>query len=63
MSNLIRVRMPKTLPPLTEAEIRELSDAMKRPINYDDIPPLTDEQLARMKRVAKNEVKDKVTVA
>ena len=63
MSNLIRVRMPKTLPPLTEAEIRELSDAMKRPINYDDIPPLTDEQLARMKRVAKNEVKNKVTVA
>ena len=63
MSNLIRVRMPKTIPPLTEAEKKELSDAMKRPINYDDIPPLTDEQLARMKRVAKNEVKNKVTVA
>ena len=51
MSNLVRVRLPKTLPPLTEAEKQELSDAMKRPINYDDIPPLTDEQLARMHRV------------
>ncbi|MBO4853301.1 MAG: hypothetical protein J5477_06695 [Schwartzia sp.] len=51
MSNLIRVRLPKTLPPLTEAEKQELADAMKRPINYDDIPPLTNEQLAKMHRV------------
>ena len=51
MSNLTRVRMPKTLPPLSDAEKRELSEAMKRPINYEDIPPLTDEQLARMQRV------------
>ena len=63
MSNLIRVRMPKTIPPLTEAEKKELSDAMKRPINYDDIPPLTDEQLARMKRVTTAETKSHFTVA
>ena len=42
-------------PPLTEAQKKEIEAAMKRPINYDDIPPLSDEQLARMKRV--NEVK------
>ena len=51
MGNLTRLRLPKTLPPLTEDEKRELSEAMKRPINYDDIPPLTDDQLARMHRV------------
>ena len=51
MGNLIRIRMPKTLPPLSDKEKQELADAMKRPINYDDIPPLTDEQLARMHRV------------
>ena len=51
MGNLIRVCMPKTLPPLSDAEKRELSEAMKRPINYEDIPPLTEEQLARMQCV------------
>ena len=51
MSNLIRVRLPKTLPPLTEAEKQELAEAMSRPIDYSDIPPLTDEQLSKMHRV------------
>ena len=51
MGNLIRMHLPKTLPPLTEAEKRELQEAMNRPIDYSDIPPLTDEQLARMHRV------------
>ena len=51
MSNLTRIRLPKTLPPLTEAEKQELAEAMNRPINYSDIPPLTDEQLAKMHRV------------
>jgi hypothetical protein len=51
MSNLTKIRLPKTLPPLTESEKQELADAMKRPINYDDIPPLTDKQLAKMHRV------------
>ena len=51
MGNLTRMRLPKTLPPLTEAEKRELQEAMNRPIDYSDIPPLTDAQLARMHRV------------
>ena len=38
-------------PPLTEEQKREIEEARKRPINYEDIPPLTDEQLARMQRV------------
>ena len=38
-------------PPLTEEQKREIEEARKRLINYEDIPPLTDEQLARMQRV------------
>ena len=39
------------MPPLTPEQVRELEEGAKRPINYDDIPPLTKEQLGRMQRV------------
>ena len=47
MSNFI-----KPIPPLTPeqiAEIEELSKMNDEDIDYSDIPPLTDEELARMK--------------
>ena len=53
MSNIIRVRMPKVLPPLTGTEKQEIANATKRPINYDDIPPLSDEDLKCMRRVGR----------
>ena len=40
-------------PPLTKEQKKEIEAAKKRPINYDDIPPLTDEQLSKMQRVNK----------
>ena len=36
---------------LTKEQLKELEELEQRPINFDDIPPLTDEQLARMQRV------------
>ena len=51
------------MPPLTPEQIKETEDGAKRPINYDDIPPLTDEQLARMKRATTAETKNKLIVA
>lgn len=42
-----------TLPPLTEAQKRHLNDLTTLPderINYDDIPKLTEAQLAEFKR-------------
>ena len=44
---------PDTLPPLTDAQrahLEELADAPDDQINYDDIPELTDAQLAEFKR-------------
>ncbi len=38
-------------PPLTDEQKKEIEAAKHCPINYDDIPPLSDEQLARMVRV------------
>ncbi|MEL6362233.1 MAG: BrnA antitoxin family protein [Pseudomonadota bacterium] len=44
---------PDTLPPLTDAQrahLAELANAPDDQINYDDIPELTDAQLAEFKR-------------
>ena len=49
-------------PPLTKAEIKELEEAAKRPIVYDeDCPPLTDEQLSKMYRASDRKRKLQVT--
>jgi uncharacterized protein (DUF4415 family) len=45
----------ETLPPLTKAQedsLRELAEMSDDEINYDDIPKLTDAQLAEMKHGA-----------
>ena len=39
-------------PPLTASQISMLDALKDRPINYEDIPPLTDEQLIRMRRIS-----------
>ncbi|MDD9718734.1 BrnA antitoxin family protein [Dinoroseobacter sp. PD6] len=44
---------PDTLPPLSATQrsrLEELADAPDNQINYDDIPRLTDAQLAELKR-------------
>lgn len=52
MGNLVRITFPDgKIPPLTEEQKREAELAMERPINYEDIPPLSDAQLARLRRV------------
>lgn len=46
------VIIDENTPSLTEDEKREVREASKRPIVFDDAPELTDEQLKKMKRVA-----------
>ena len=53
MDNLVRVSYSADeLPPLTEAEIREIEEAAKAPIVYDDdCPKQTAVQLKKFRRV------------
>ena len=45
MSNFIT----KKLPPLTEEQIKRLDALKYRKIDYSDIPPTSEEELAKMK--------------
>ncbi len=59
MNSFVRHTFPDgKIPPLTADEIRQVEDAAKCPVVYDeDCPKLTSEQLNRMYRVADKERK------
>ena len=42
-------------PQLTEEQKREVEEAMTLPIDYSDIPSLSDEDLERMRRVSESQ--------
>ena len=42
-------------PQLTEEQKREVEEAMTLPIDYSDIPSLSDEELERMRRVSESQ--------